>query len=240
MASDAWSYWGEIGQGFIGALQLLVTGDVETWTIIRQSLFISLTATFASMMLGVPLGVWLAHARFRGRGVLLAICNTGFGIPPVVVGLVLSILLLRHGPLGALNLRFTPAAMIIGQFILSLPIIINLTVVALQQLNPKLRLQIKALGASRRQMLWLLAREIRLPLLVAYMAGFGAVVSEVGASQMLGGNLPGSTRVLTTAIVMETGMGHYDRAMALGIVLLLLVALVVGALSWMQRSDGHR
>jgi len=240
MEVGSWSYWAEIGQGFVDAVLLLVTGDPETWAIIRQSLLISVSATLASMALGVPLGAWLANARFRGRSVLLAICNTGFGLPPVVVGLILSILLLRHGPLGHLNLRFTPRAMIIGQFILSLPIIINLTVVALQQLNPKLRLQIRALGASRWQTLWLLGREIRLPLLVAYMAGFGAVVSEVGASQMLGGNLPGSTRVLTTAIVMETGMGHYDRAMAYGIVLLLLVALVVGLLTSAQQSDGRR
>jgi len=240
MGPEAWSYWVEIGQGFIGAIRLLVTGDAETWGIIRQSLLISISATLASLLVGVPIGIWLAQARFLGRGVVLALCNTGFGLPPVVVGLILSILLLRHGPLGYLNLRFTPAAMMIGQFILSLPIIINLTVVALQQLNPKLWLQIRALGASRWQTLWLLGREIRLPLLVAYMAGFGAVVSEVGASQMLGGNLPGSTRVLTTAIVMETGMGHYDRAMAYGIVLLLLVALVVGLLTWAQESDRQR
>jgi len=240
MGPDAWSYWAEIGDGFLGAVRLLATGDAETWIIIRQSLLISVTATLASMTLGVPLGVWLARARFPGRGIVMAMCNTGFGLPPVVVGLILSILLLRHGPFGALNLRFTPGAMIIGQFILSLPIIINLTVVALQQLNPTLQLQIRALGASRLQTLWLLAREIRLPLLVAYMAGFGAVVSEVGASLMLGGNLPGTTRVLTTAIVMETGMGHYDRAMALGIVLLFLVALVVGLLTWAQQTDGHR
>jgi len=197
MEPGAWAYWAEIGQGFADAVLLLVTGDPETWGIIRQSLLISVSATLASMALGVPLGIWLAHAKFRGRGVVLALCNTGFGLPPVVVGLILSILLLRHGPLGYLNLRSTPGAMIIGQFILSLPIIVNLTVVALQQLNPKLRLQITALGASRWQALWLLGREVRLPLLVAYMAGFGAVVSEVGASQMLGGNLPGSTRVLT-------------------------------------------
>jgi tungstate transport system permease protein len=240
MEPGAWDYWGEIGRGLAGAVVLLATGDPETWGIIRQSLLISLSATFASMALGVPIGAWLAHARFPGRGVLIAICNTGFGMPPVVVGLILSILLLRHGPLGFLNLRFTPAAMMVGQFILSLPIVINFTVVALQQLDPKLRLQMQALGASRRQMLWLLGREIRLPLLVAFMAGFGSVVSEVGASQMLGGNLPGSTRVLTTAIVMETGMGHYDRAMAYGIVLLLLVALVVGPLTWLQRDHGRR
>src|SRR5262245_64106094 len=151
MEPDAWSYWAEIGQGFVDAVLLLVTGDPETWPIIRQSLLISVSATLASMVLGVPLGAWIANANFPGRGVVLAICNTGFGLPPVVIGLILSILLLRHGPLGALNLRFTPGAMIIGQFILSLPIIVGLTVVALQQLNPKLRLQIKALGASRWQ-----------------------------------------------------------------------------------------
>src|SRR5262249_15822700 len=240
MGAGSWDYWAEIGQGMTDAVLLLVTGDPETWAIIRQSLLISVSATIGSMAVGGPIGAWLASAKFRGRGIVVAVCNTGFGLPPVVVGLILSILLLRHGPLGTLNLRFTPGAMIIGQFILSLPIIIGLTVVALQQLNPRLPLQILALGASRWQALWLLGREIRLPLLVAYMAGFGAVISEVGASQMLGGNLPGSTRVLTTAIVMETGMGHYERAMAYGIVLLLLVALVVGLLTWAQQSDGHR
>ena len=240
MGAGSWDYWAEIGQGLTDAVLLLVSGDPETWAIIRQSLLISVSATLGSMAVGVPIGAWVANARFRGRGIVMALCNTGFGLPPVVVGLILSILLLRHGPLGTLNLRFTPGAMIIGQFILSLPIIVGLTVVALQQLNPKLRLQILALGASRWQALWLLGREIRLPLLVAYMAGFGAVISEVGASQMLGGNLPGSTRVLTTAIVMETGMGHYERAMAYGIVLLLLVGLVVGLLTWAQQSDGHR
>ncbi|MFN5040078.1 MAG: ABC transporter permease [Bradyrhizobium sp.] len=240
METGSWDYWAEIGQGFVDAVSLLVTGDPDTWGIVRQSLLISLSATIVSMVFGVPLGFWIAYSRFPGRSLFLAICNTGFGLPPVVVGLILSILLLRHGPLGYLNLRFTPYAMMIGQFILSMPIIINLTVVALQQLDPRLRMQIKALGASRWQTVLLLSREIRLPLLVAYMAGFGAVVSEVGASQMLGGNLPGSTRVLTTAIVMETGMGHYDRAMAYGIVLLLLVALVVGLLTWMQQRDGQR
>lgn len=235
-----WEYWSELGTGLMDAVALLVGGDPETWTIVRQSLLISVSGALGGMAVGVPLAFWLFHASFRGRGVLLALCNTGFGLPPVVVGLVLSLLLLRHGPLGVLNLRFTPTAMIIGQFILSLPIAVNLTFVALQQLNPKLSLQMQALGASRRQMFWLLGREIRLPLLVAYMACFGAVVSEVGASQMLGGNLPGSTRVLTTAVVMETGMGHYDRAMAYGIVLLLLVALVVGLLTWAQQREAHR
>src|SRR5215831_30300 len=108
MGSGSLDYWAEIGQGFVDAVLLLVTGDPETWTIIRQSVLISVSATLASMALGVPLGAWLANARFRGRAVLMALCNTGFGLPPVVVGLILSILLLRHGPLGYLNLRFTP------------------------------------------------------------------------------------------------------------------------------------
>ncbi len=240
MGSANWAYWSELGTGFIDAVLLLVTGDPETWVIIRQSLFISITATVASLIAGVPIGAWIAVSTFRGRNLLMTTFNTGFGLPPVVVGLVMSILLLRHGPLGWLNLRFTPTAMIVAQFILSLPIVINLTAVAVQQLNPKLRLQMRALGASRWQLLWLLGREIRLPLLGAYMAACGAVVHEVGASQMVGGNLPGSTRVLTTAVVMETGMGHYDRAMAYGIVLLLLVAAVAGLLTWVQLRDAHR
>ena len=240
MASANWDYWSELGTGFTDAVFLLVTFDPETWSVIRQSLLISTTATLAALLIGVPIGMWIALSSFRGRSLLFTIFNTGFGLPPVVVGLILSILLLRHGPLGWLNLRFTPAAMIIAQFILSTPIVINLTAVAIQQLNPKLWMQMKALGASRSQMLWLMGREIRLPLIGAYMAGFGAVISEVGASQMVGGNLPGSTRVLTTAIVMETGMGHYDRAMAYGIILLLLVAVVVGLLTWFQQQDAPR
>jgi len=240
MDAVSWEYWSELGSGFVDAILLLVTGDPETWTIIRQSLVISITASVASVIPGVPIGAWVAVSSFPGRNLLMTAFNTGFGLPPVVVGLILSILLLRHGPLGGLNLRFTPPAMMVAQFILCLPIVINLTAVAVQQLNPKLRLQMRALGASRLQLMWLLGREIRLPLLGAYMAAFGAVVHEVGASQMVGGNLPGSTRVLTTAIVMETGMGHYDRAMAYGIVLLVLVGVVAGLLTWVQQRDAYR
>jgi tungstate transport system permease protein len=191
------------------------------------------------LLVGLPLGTWLALASFRGRRLLLTAFNTGFGLPPVVVGLILSILLLRHGPLGWLNLRFTPTAVILAQFLLSCPIVIGLTAAAIQQLNPKLRLQMAALGASRWQMLGLLWREARLPLLAAYMAAFGSVISEVGASQMVGGSLPGSTRVLTTAIVMETGKGHYDRALAYGLILLALVLGIVGLLTWLQQREAH-
>src|SRR5258708_670739 len=149
MGAVSWEYWSELGSGFVGAILLLVTGDPETWVIIRQSLLISISASVASIIPGVPIGAWVAVSSFPGRNLLMSTFNTGFGLPPVVVGLILSILLLRHGPLGGLNLRFPPTAIIIAQFILCLPIVINLTPLSVQQLNPTLRLQLPALAASR-------------------------------------------------------------------------------------------
>src|SRR5262249_21909880 len=150
-----------------------------------------------ALLIGLPLGAWLAVTRFHGRGMLLTFMNAGFGLPPVVVGLVLSLLLLRHGPLGMLNLRFTPTAVILAQFILSVPVVVSLTFSSIQALNPRLPLQLEALGATRRQSVALLLREIPVQLLVVGMAAFGGIVSEVGASTMVGGNLPGSTRTMT-------------------------------------------
>jgi tungstate transport system permease protein len=219
----------------VQALRLLLSGDPETWQITLLSLRVSLTATAISLLVGVPLGTWLALARFPGRGLLLALVNTGMGMPPVVAGLVITILLWRTGPLGQLRLLYTPTAIVIAQVVLALPIVIGLTVAAIQQLNPRLRLQILALGATRWQYLWLLAREARLPLLAAAMAGFGAVISEVGAAMMVGGNIQGQTRVLTTATVLETSKGNFDLALALGLILLLLVYAVNLTLTWIQQ-----
>jgi len=235
---EGWSYWSDLGEGFVGAFRLLFGGDAETWAVIRQSLLISSSATGLALLVGLPVGAWLAVSRFRGRGMLLTAMNAGFGLPPVVVGLVLSLLLLRHGPLGALNLRFTPAAVILAQFILSLPVVVSLTASSIASLNPRLRLQLEALGASRVQSMTLLLREIRVQLLVVGMAAFGGIISEVGASTMVGGNLPGSTRTMTTAIVMETGMGHYDRALAYSFILLLLVLVAFGCLTRVQHREG--
>jgi tungstate transport system permease protein len=234
------SYWADLADGLTEAVRLLATGDAEVWSVIRQSLLISFSATLLSLLIGLPVGTWLALARFRGRQLLLTLFNTGFGLPPVVVGLVLSLLLLRHGPLGWLNLRFTPAGVALAQFVLCCPIVIGLTVAAVQQLPPRLRLQILALGASRWQLQRLLWREARLPLLAAAMAAFGSIVSEVGASLIVGGNLPGSTRVLTTAIVQANNMGDFDRALAYGLILLLLVCLIIGALTWLQQREARR
>jgi tungstate transport system permease protein len=235
MTAVGWESWSDMGDGLRAFFWLLASA--ETWSVVRQSLIISLSATALAVLVGLPAGTLLAVQRFRGRRLVLTACNTGFGLPPVVVGLLLSILLLRHGPLGWLELRFTPTGLILAQFILSCPIVMGLTAAAIQQLNPKLRLQIKALGASHGQMLWLLCREARLPLAAAYMAAFGSVVSEVGASLLVGGNLPGSTRVLTTAIVMEASQGNYDKALAYGLILLLLVLTIVGLLTWLQQRD---
>jgi tungstate transport system permease protein len=221
--------------GLIDGLRLLVTGDREVWAVTLLSLRVSLTATLLCLALGIPFGMALALTRFPGRSMLVSLINTGMAMPPVVAGLLVSILLWRSGPLGGLGLLYTPTAMVIAQVIIAGPIVTGLTVVSIQQLNPRLRLQILALGASRAQMLWLLAREARLPLLAGVMAGFGAVISEVGASLMVGGNIVGQTRVLTTAIVLEVNRGEFANAVALSIVLLLLAFGVNLALTLIQQ-----
>lgn len=197
----------------------------------------SLSATFISLLLGIPLGAFLALQEFPGRRFVISLVNTGMSLPPVVVGLFVTIFLWRNGPLGFFRLLYTPTAMIIAQVIIAAPIVTGLTLAALQQLNPKLRLQILALGASRSQMVWLLLREARLPLLAAVMAGFGGVISEIGASMMVGGNLLGHTRVLTTATVMETSKGNFDIALALSVILLLLIFAVNALLTYTQQRQ---
>ncbi len=224
-----------LGSALIEAARLLVSGDPEAWGITWLSLRVSLLATLISLAVGLPLGAWLALSRFPGRRFALALVNTGMGLPPEVAGLLITILLWRSGPLGELRLLYTPTAIVIAQVALATPVVTGLSAAAIQQLNPKLRLQILALGATRGQYLWLLAREARLPLLAAAMAGFGAVISEVGAAMMVGGNIPGQTRVLTTAMVLWTSRGRFELALALGLILLGLVYLVNLSLTWTQQ-----
>ncbi|MBI5298165.1 MAG: ABC transporter permease [Chloroflexi bacterium] len=199
------------------------------------SLQVSILATLISLLIGLPLGTMLALGKFPGRSFLLSLINTGMALPPVVVGLFVAMSLWRSGPLGDLRLIYTPAAIIIAQTIIAAPVVTGLTAAALQQLNPRLRLQLYGLGASRVQMVLSLWREARLPLLAALMAGFGSVISEVGASMMVGGNIKGQTRVLTTAIVLETGKGEFERAIALSIFLLTITFLVNWALTVIQQ-----
>jgi tungstate transport system permease protein len=229
-----------IGQGIDKAFELVFGLDAEVWSITWLSLKISATATLVALLLGIPLGILLALARFPGRSVMVALVNTGMGLPPVVVGLFVSLFLWRSGPLGFLDLIYSPTAMIIAQVIIAAPIVAGLTLASFQSLDPKLSLQILGIGASRSQMLWLLCKEARLPLLAAVMAGFGGVVSEVGASMMVGGNIRGQTRVLTTATVLETGKGNFDVAIALSIILLMLTFAINFFLTRIQQRERMR
>jgi tungstate transport system permease protein len=218
--------------------QGLVGSDLIGITLL--SLAVSGLATGLSLLIGLPLGTWLALSRFRSRGLVLSVVNTGMALPPVVVGLFVAFMLWRSGPLGDLGLIYTPSAMVIAEVIIATPVILGLTVAALGQLDPRLRLQLMGLGASRWQTVWWLWREARLPLLAALMAGFGSVISEVGAAMMVGGNIANQTRVLTTAIVLDVGRGEFLRAVGLGVVLLTLAFLVNGVLTWAQQRGPRR
>lgn len=224
-------------QGLREAVRLLVTRDAEVLAVLALSLRVSLTATLVSLILGVPTGTILALTQFRGRRFIVSLVNVGMGLPPVVVGLIVAIMLWRSGLLGFLGIMYTPTAMVVAQSIIALPIIAGITLAAIQQLNPRVRLQILSLGASNWQMLWILVREAKLSMLVATIAGFGAVISEVGASMMVGGNIRGQTRVLTTATVMETSKGSFDVALALAVILLVLTYLITLALTLIQQQE---
>jgi tungstate transport system permease protein len=212
----------------------------DLWEITLLSLKVSGLATLISLLLGLPIGTFLALGRFPGRNFLLSVVNTGMALPPVVVGLVVAMSLWRSGPLGDLHLIYTPAAIVIAQVIIAGPVVSGLTSAALQQLDPRLRYQLYGLGASRLQMIFSLWRQARLPLLAALMAGFGSVISEVGASMMVGGNIRHQTRVLTTAIVLDTNQGEFQSAIALGLLLLLITFLINAALTWIQQKGVKR
>jgi tungstate transport system permease protein len=204
------------------------------------SLAVSLAATAISLLIGVGLGTLIGLTRFWGRRFVVSLINTGMGSPPVVVGLIVSILLWRNGPLGFFHLMYTPWAIVIAQCVISLPIIMGFTIASIQQIDPRLRLQILSLGASRLQYLWLLVKDTRLLLLAAVMAGFGSIISEVGAAMMVGGNIVGQTRVLTTSIVLAVNMGNFGLAVALGIILMALVYFVNLALTSAQQRSKAR
>lgn len=222
-------------EGIKQAVLLLFTGDREVWEVTLLTIKVSGVATLISVGFGIPLGVLLALASFPGRKFVISLINTGMGLPPVVAGLVVTVFLWRNGPLGVIRLLYTPSAMVLAQTFIAAPIVIGLTLAAIGGLNPKLRLQLLALGASRAQLLWALLREARLSLLAAVMAGFGGVISEVGASMMVGGNIRGQTRVLTTATVMEVSKGNFDVAFALSTILLAITYGVTLALTLLQQ-----
>jgi tungstate transport system permease protein len=219
------------------AFRLLLTGNAELYQIIFRSLAISGAASLLAMMVGIPLGYALARGRFPGRTLLLSAVNTGMGMPPVVVGLIVWLLLTRSGPFGSLDLIYTKEAMIVAQFAIATPLVVGFAAASIQALPAELPDLLHTLGAGRIRRLWIIAGEAQLGLLAAIMAGFGAVISEVGASMTVGGNLRGSTRVLTTAIVTETGRGNLSVALALG---LMLLALAFGVNIWLTIIQQQR
>jgi tungstate transport system permease protein len=221
-------------EGLRDAVRMLLHNEGDVYEIAWRSVYVSGIATILSLVLGVGLGAALAFRRFPGRMVALTLVNTGMGLPPVVVGLFIAIMLWRSGPLGQLDWIYTTRAMIIAQTAIATPVITGFTAASLAALPPRLRLQVYALGASRLQMLWIVLQEVRLPLLAAIMAGFGAAISEVGASVMVGGNVAGQTRVLTGAILLEQGKGNFGIALALGIILLAMMVAVNALFTWVQ------
>lgn len=212
------------------AISLILARDPALFEIVALSIQVSGTALLFATLIGIPLGAALGLSRFAGRRLLIALLYTGMGFPPVVIGLFVFLMLSRSGPLGQLNsplipALFTPGAMVVAQSIISFPLVAGFTMAAVMGVDPKLRQQVRALGATQWQTTLAVLSEARVGVIVAVIAGFGAIISEVGAVMMVGGNIEGRTRVLTTAIVLETRKGRFDMAMALGIILLGLAFL---------------
>jgi tungstate transport system permease protein len=222
------------------AIILILSGDPTIMTIVGRSLYVTVFALIISTIIGIPLGTWFALSNFRGKRVFTAIIYTGMGLPPVVVGLVVYLLLSRSGPMGDLGWLFTIPAMILAQIIIATPLIIGVTLSSVLGIDPALRSQLQALGATRWQANVALLTEARFGLIVGLVAGFGSIISEVGAVMLVGGNIDGQTRVLTTAIVLETRRGNFDLALALGIILLSLSFLTNFVLVLLQGKTGMR
>jgi tungstate transport system permease protein len=222
-------------EGVRRAIGLVLSGDRDVLAILWLSLQVSGTATALALILGVPAGAALALLRFPARTLVVSAVNTGMGLPPVVVGLFVTLLLWRSGPLGAFEILFTPTAIVIAQAVIAVPIVTGITLAAVQNVPAAFRLQLLGLGASRVQMVWCVLNEARLPMLAAVMAGFGGVISEIGASLMVGGNIKGQTRTLTTAMALEAGKGDFDVAIALAVLLLVLIFLVNWLLTRLQQ-----
>jgi tungstate transport system permease protein len=229
----------EILRGLVQAIRLIVTRDPALFEIVTLSLTVSGSALLISTVVGIPLGAGLGLSRFFGRRLVIALLYTGMGFPPVVVGLFVYLMLSRSGPLGQLHwpmipALFTPAAMVIAQSIISFPLVAGFTMAAVMGVDPDLRRQVHALGATRWQTTVTVLMEARVGVVVSVIAGFGSIISEVGAVMLVGGNIEHHTRVLTTAIVLETRKGTFDLAMALGIILLSLSFLTNVAMLHLQ------
>jgi len=222
-------------EGLKKAIEMVLAADPIIIEITLRTLKVSMSAILISTLIGIPVGMFLGLVKFPGRKLILVIINIGMGLPPVVAGLWITLLLWRSGPLGDYSLLYTETAIIIAQTLVSLPIVTALTATAFQQINEKMILQVKALGATRLQLVWILMKESKLAILAAIIAGFGRVIAEVGAAMMVGGNISGDTRILTTSIVMEVSKGNFDVALALSFILMSLAFLITFLLTFLQQ-----
>ncbi len=213
-------------QGLVQAFGLILSLDPALYEVIWLSLYVSGIALAYSTLIGIPLGSLLGMKRFWGRRLIMALLYTGMGFPPVVIGLFIYLMLSRSGPMGVLGWLFTPRAIIVAQTIISFPLVAGFTMAAVMGVDPNLRQQLVSLGATGWQATLAILTEARIGVIVAVIAGFGSVISEVGAVILVGGNIEGKTRTLTTAIVLETRKGNFDLAMALGIILLFISFLI--------------
>jgi tungstate transport system permease protein len=224
-----------IFEAFHNAIRMLTSIDPALLEILALTLRVTGAALIFAMFIGIPIGVALGLSRrVPAAGCIVPIIYTGMGLPPVVVGLFVYLFLSNQGPLGGLQWLFTPSAMVLAQTIIALPLVIGLTLTAVQSIDPMLQLQLRSLGATRRQVAWTILAEARLGMVAAVVAAFGSIISEVGAVMLVGGNIARETRVMTTAIVLETRKGNFDLALALGIILLLLAFLANFSLYWIQ------
>lgn len=228
---------GELAQGVVQAIQLILSGDPALIQIVLLSLQVTGIALVIAMLFGIPIGAALGLSRLRAQGIIVILLYTGMGLPPVVVGLFVYLMLSRAGPFGGLGWLFTTSAMVVAQVIIAFPLVAGLTMVAVQGVDPQLRLQARSLGATHVQEMWTVLKEARIGVIAATVAAFGAIISEVGAVMLVGGNIEGKTRVLTTAIVLNTRTGEFELALALGIILLAIAFIINGAMLRLQKSE---
>lgn len=229
-----------IWNAFVQAFKLIFSFDPEFYAIVRLSIIVSGIATILGSMIGIPIGVSLSEFNFRGKSFLITLVHAFMGFPPVVMGLVIFLFIMRTGPLGFLGINLTPAAMIIAQTFLVIPIVAGFSHASMQSIDPRLGLQARSLGANKLQSIVVKTREARTGLIAAIIAGLGRVFAEVGAVMIVGGNIKGQTRVLTTSIITFKSMGDYDYALANGIVLILIAILVNFVLTKIQGADKGR
>ncbi len=234
----------QLWQGLLQAIELIIARDPALWEVVQLSLRVTGIALVISTVIGIPVGAFMGLSRFCGRSLLMVFLYTGMGFPPVVIGLFVYLLLSRSGPLGSLDSAiipalFTPGAMIIAQTIIAFPLVAGFTMAAVLGVDPNLRQQVRALGATRWQATLAILSEARVGVLVSVIAGFGGIISEVGAVMLVGGNIEHKTRVLTTAIVLETRKGNFDLAIALGVILLGLSFLANLLMLQLQGRTTH-